>query len=255
MFNWDDGVIWVHSVTNRPALDVVSGALFLIGVILVSIRYVRQRHWQDLFLLLAIPLLQLPSILSLAFPGENPALNRAAGAMVPTFLLVAVALDGMLAGIASKMSRRNGAILIWVLVLGLFSVSAFQNFDLVFNQYATEYSSGAWNSSEMGAVIKQFGQTYGTTDNTWIVPYPYWVDTRLPGVWAGIPNRDFALWPQDFNSTLEVQGPKLIIVNVDDTADRDLLKALYPQGVWSRFISKTKLEGKDFMILFIPPTQ
>ena len=255
MFNWDDGVIWVHSVTNRPALDVVSGALFLIGAILVLIRYIRQRHWQDLLLLLLVPLLQLPSILSLAFPGENPALNRAAGAMVPTFLLVAVALDGMLAGIASKMSRRNGAILAWVLVLGLFSVSAFQNFDLVFNQYATEYSNGAWNSSEMGAVIKQFGQTYGTTDNTWIVPYPYWVDTRLPGVWAGIPNRDFALWPQDFNSTLEVQGPKLIIVNVDDTADKDLLKALYPQGVWSRFISKTKLEGKDFMILLIPPTQ
>ena len=255
MFNWDDGVIWVHSVTNRPALDVVSGALFLIGAILVLIRYIRQRNWQDLLLLLLVPLLQLPSILSLAFPGENPALNRAAGAMVPTFLLVAVALDGMLAGIASKMSRRNGAILAWVLVLGLFSVSAFQNFDLVFNQYATEYSNGAWNSSEMGAVIKQFGQTYGTTDNTWIVPYPFWVDTRLPGVWAGIPNRDFALWPQNFNSTLEVQGPKLIIVNVDDTADKDLLKALYPQGVWSRFISKTKLEGKDFMILLIPPTQ
>jgi 4-amino-4-deoxy-L-arabinose transferase-like glycosyltransferase len=255
MFNWDDGVIWVHSVTNRPALDVVSGALFLIGAVLVLIRYIRQRHWQDLFLLLAVPLLQLPSILSLAFPSENPALNRAAGAMVPTFLLVAVALDGMLAGIASKMSRRNGAILTWVLVLGLFSASTFQNFDLVFNQYATEYSSGAWNSSEMGAVIKQFGQTYGTTDNTWIVPYPYWVDTRLPGVWAGIPNRDFALWPQDFNSTLVMQGPKLIIVNVDDTADMGLLKALYPQGVWSRFISKTKLEGKDFMILFIPPTQ
>ena len=255
MFNWDDGVIWVHSVTNRPALDVVSGALFLIGAVLVLIRYLRQRHWQDLFLLLAVPLLQLPSILSLAFPSENPALNRAAGAMVPTFLLVAVALDGMLAGIASKMSRRNGAILTWVLVLGLFSASAFQNFDLVFNQYATEYSSGAWNSSEMGAVIKQFGQVYGTTDTTWIVPYPYWVDTRLPGVWAGIPNRDFALWPQDFNSTLVVQGTKLIIVNVDDTADMGLLKALYPQGVWSRFISKTKLEGKDFMILFIPPTQ
>ena len=255
MFNWDDGVIWVHSVTNRPALDVVSGALFLIGATLVLIRYIHQHHWQDLFLLLAVPLLQLPSILSLAFPGENPALNRAAGAMVPTFLLVAVALDGILAGIASKMSRRNGAILTWVLVLGLFSVSVFQNFDLVFNQYATQYSSGAWNSSEMGAVIKQFGQTYGTTDNTWIVPYPYWVDTRLPGVWAGIPNRDFALWPQDFNSTLEVQGPKLIIVNVDDTADRDLLKTLYPQGVWSRFISKTKLEGKDFMILLIPPAQ
>ncbi len=112
---------------------------------------------------------------------------------------------------------------------------------------------GAWNSSEMGAVIKQFGQTYGSTDNAWIVPYPYWVDTRLPGVWAGIPNRDFAIWPENFNSTLDVQGPKLFIVNVQDMAAMDQLKALYPHGVWSRFVSKTKLEGKDFMIFFVPP--
>jgi hypothetical protein len=81
------------------------------------------------------------------------------------------------------------------------------------------------------------------------------VDTRLPGVWAGIPNRDFALWPENFTTTLDVQGPKLIIVNVQDTPSIDQLTALYPQGAWSRFISNTKQVGKDFMILFVPPAQ
>ena len=95
MFNWDDGEIWVHSVTHRPALDVVSASLFLIGVVLLLIRYIRKRHWLDLFLLLSIPLLSMPSILSLAFPGENPALNRAGGAYVPVFVVVALALDGL----------------------------------------------------------------------------------------------------------------------------------------------------------------
>ena len=275
MFNWDNGEIWVHSVPHRPALDVVSGALFLIGVVLVLIRYIRQRHWQDLFLLLAVPLLQLPSILSLAFPAENPALNRAAGAMVPTFLIVAIALDGLLAGIGrrlepaassphstrrvkgagSRMSHRTGIALAWVLVLVLAGWSSYQNFDLVFSQFARQYSAGTWNSSEMGVVIKYFGLTYGSTDNAWIVPYPYWVDTRLPGVWAGIPNRDFAVWPENFHATLDVQGPKLIIVNVEDTGAMDQLQALYPHGVWSRFVSETKLEGKDFMVFFVPPEQ
>jgi hypothetical protein len=275
MFNWNDGEIWVHSVPHRPALDVVSGALFLIGVVLVMIRYIRQRHWQDLFLLLAVPLLQLPSILSLAFPAENPALNRAAGAMVPTFLLVAIALDGLVSallktglagsghrlelaesspqGEGHRMNRRAGITLTWVLVLILAGWSSYQNYDLVFNQFASQFSAGAWNSSEMGAVIKQFGQTYGSTDNAWIVPYPYWVDTRLPGVWAGIPNRDFALWPENFNTTQGVQGPKLFIVNTQDLAAEDTLNELYPQGAWSRFVSKTKLEGKDFMIFFVAP--
>jgi len=269
MFNWDNGEIWVHSVPRRPALDIVSGALFLIGVVLVLYRYLRQRHWQDLFLLLTVPLLQLPSILSLAFPSENPALNRAAGSLVPAFLLVAIALDGLLerivhpaetqaadSGAEPTRSRSvTGTVVSWLLVLLLAGWSSYQNYDLVFNQYARQYATGAWNSSEMGAVIKQFGQTFGSTDNAWIVPYPYWVDTRLPGVWAGIPNRDFAMWSRDLQLTLDVTGTKLFIVNAMDIEAMEHLKALYPTGVLSQFLSKTGLEGKDFMIFLVPAGQ
>jgi len=253
MFNWDDGEIWVHSVTHRPALDVVSGALFLAGVVLLIVRYVRTRHWSDLFLLLSVPLLQLPSILSLAFPAENPALNRAGGAMVPVFVIVALALDGLWAGLRSRLTGRGGAFLTWSLTLALVAWSSFQNYDLVFRQYAKQFDGGAWNSSEMGAVIQQFGLTYGETDTVWIVPYPHWVDTRLPGVWAGIPNRDFGVWPENLEITLEAQGPKLFIVNVADEAGQARLEELYPTGTWSRFVSRTKLEGKDFLIYFVPP--
>jgi hypothetical protein len=83
MFTWDNGEIWVHSVTHRPALDVVSAALFSLGVVLLIVRYLRKRQWFDLFLLLSVPLFMLPSILSLAFPAENPSLNRTGGAIVP----------------------------------------------------------------------------------------------------------------------------------------------------------------------------
>src|SRR5690242_1242341 len=50
-FNWYNGNIWTHSVPGRPALDVVTGALFLIGVALVLIRYIRKRQWRDILLL------------------------------------------------------------------------------------------------------------------------------------------------------------------------------------------------------------
>ena len=60
----------------------------------------------------------------------------------------------------------------------------------------------------MGGLISEFRDKYGETDSVWIVPFPHWVDTRLPGVWAGIPNRDFALWPENFTETLSVPGPK-----------------------------------------------
>jgi hypothetical protein len=252
MFNWNDGETWVSSVVFRPALDIVSGALFMLGVALVLIRYIRSRHWLDLFLLLSLPLLELPSILSLAYPIENPVLSRAGAAYIPAFLIVAMALDGLLSGIKSKMNRRLGPAMTGVVILFLAGFSIFQNYDLVFNQYASQYTASQWNASEMGTVIKQFGQVYGTTDSAWIVAYPYWVDTRLPGDTIGIPNRDFAIWPKDFGTTLEVKAPKLFLIKADDTKDAQALEQLYPQNALSTFHSATNIKGMDFMILFVP---
>jgi hypothetical protein len=254
MFNYDDGTIWVNSVTDRPALDVISAALFLIGVVLVLVRYIRKRHWLDSFLLVSIPLLQLPSILSLAFPGENPALNRAGGAYIPAFLIGALALDGLLTSFGRGGTR---SILAGAMAVGLFFLSASQNYDLVFNQYYTAFRQGSWNSSDMGRVIQEFEQVYGTTENIWIVPFPYWVDTRLPGVWAGIPNRDMAMWRENLASTVEFSGPKLFMVKADpdrpeanDQQSLDVLESLYPNGQLRMF--KSDVPGHDFWIFSVP---
>jgi hypothetical protein len=255
MFNWDNGSIWVHSIPGRPAFDVVSAALFLLGVILIFIRYLRKRHWLDLFLLVSVPLMQLPSTLSLAFPAENPSLNRPSGAFIPAFLIAAIALDGLLSAIEARKSGRVGTALVWIVALGLAGLSSAQNYDLVFNQYATEYNQGAWNTSEMATVIRQFAQVYGSVDDAWIVPYPYWVDTRLPGDWLNMPYKDFALWAKDFDTTLDITGAKLFIVKPDDTQDLDALEQLYPQGVLSTFHSAIVNAGKDFLIYSVPPAK
>lgn len=254
MFNLDDGEIWVHSVTHRPALDVVSAALFALGVMLVLVRYLRRRHWLDLFLLLSIPLLQLPSSLSLAFPAENPALNRAGAAYIPVFVIGALALDGLVTGFGVEKKRRVFA---GVMAGILLAVSAYQNYDLVFNQYYNAFRQGSWNTSDMGQVIKEFERNYGRTDTVWIVPYPHWVDTRLPAVWAGIPNRDMAMWRDNLPSTLEVTGPKLFMVraNVEapefnDSETLNVLKTLYPSGQLRLFDSD--VPGHDFWMYFVP---
>lgn len=256
MFNFDDGEIWVHSVTHRPALDVISAALFVIGAVLVLVRYVRKRRWLDLFLLVSIPILLLPSILSLAYPAENPALNRAGGAYIPVFILGAMALDGLVSAIGLDLSRKRAFVsygLLGVLLL----LSARQNYDLVFNQYYNAFRAGSWNSSDMGKVISQFRAAYGRTDTVWIVPFPYWVDTRLPAVWAGIPNRDMAMWRENLPGTVELPGPKMFLVkaNVNDPAGNDqetlnVLESLYPNGQLRLFDSD--VPGHDFWIFSVP---
>lgn len=246
-FNWDNGQIWVHSIPNRPALDIVSGVLFLLGVFLLTARYVRSRHWTDLVILLAVPMTQMPSILSLAFPAENPSLNRAAGAIVPAFLIVGVGLDGLMTGLGSKQRR---ILLGWSLAGILLILSSVQNYDLVFRQYNQQYTENAWNTSEMGKVMTDAIQNGVPADNIWIVPYPYWVDTRLAPIWAGLPGRDIAMPREELPKTVSNPGPKVFMVKIEDAETLAMLQALYPQGELQRFISA--YGAHDFWIDRVP---
>ena len=71
MFFYSDGNTWVHSIPFRPALDYITAPLYFVGSMIVFLRYIKHRNWEDLFLILAVPMLLLPSVLSLAFPEEQ----------------------------------------------------------------------------------------------------------------------------------------------------------------------------------------
>jgi 4-amino-4-deoxy-L-arabinose transferase-like glycosyltransferase len=251
MFAWDDGEIWVHSVTHRPALDIVSGALFYLGLAFLILRYLRKRHWLDLFLVLAVPLLMLPSILSLAFPAENPALNRMAGAIVPVFLIVAIALDGLLNALQAQLGHNLGPKAAGGLAVILVTFAGLQNYGLVFDEYQRVYALSSWNTSEMGQVIRDFSRSLGTSDTAWVVAYPHWVDTRLVGIHAGYPLKDFAIWPDQFEATKSDPRAKLFLLKPEDSASLQALQILYPLGVVQQYDSK--VENHDFWMYFIPP--
>jgi len=248
MFNVDDGEIWVHSVTHRPALDVVSALLFVFGYIFILVRYLRKRDWLDLFLILSVPLLLMPSILSLAFPRENPSLNRTGAAAIIVFVIAGMALDGLYKGLRGGLSnRRNLAVGTVVLLL---LISGLHNYSLVFDQFATQFANHSLNTSDMGAVIKSFVQAGNNSENAYVVPFPYWVDTRLVGIQAGYPTKDYALWRDNLASTLPQPGAKVFIVKEEDRDTLDALYKLYPDGLVGHFISP--MEGKNFWIYTVP---
>lgn len=250
MFVWDDGQIWVTSVTNRPALDVVSGALYILGSLLVLLRYIKKLNWVDLFLLLSIPLLLLPSVLSLAFPAENPSLNRMAGAVVPVFLIVALSLDSFLGAVERGLGRPAGKWAAYGLALLLLLISSAQNFDLVFNQYQSVYAASAWNTSEMGEVIRDFGTSTGTPETAWVVAFPHWVDTRLVGMNAGYPLKDYAIWIDRIEETVSDPRAKLFLVKPDDEEAIQTLMAKYPLGLLQLYSSQTT--NHDFYMFLVP---
>lgn len=248
---WDNGGIWVHSNPGRPALDVISAAFYFLGLVMVCVRYVRKRDWLDLFLIMSIPLLMLPSTLSLAFPDENPSLNRTGGALVIVFLIAGMGAEGVFAALAKKTRHWLGKGLVALLALTLLAVSARQNYDLVLVQYGSQFMRGAWNTSEMGKVIRGFADTFGDQDAAYVIPYPHWVDTRLVGINAGFPEKDYALWPEDIVSTMSSAGPKLFIVKEEDLQSMELLDSIYPRGSFSLYTNP--LPGKNFWMFFVPP--
>lgn len=253
MFSWDNGQIWPVSVTHRPALDVVSGALFHLGLLLLVVRYIRRRHWLDLFLLVSIPLLMLPSILSLAYPDENPALNRASGAIIPVFLIIGIALDSLMSALKNRLGNYLGVRTAWGLVAVLFIVAAAQNYDLVFNQYRRAYELSSWNTNEMGSVIRNYAGSVGSLESAWVVAYPHWVDTRLVDMNAGNPTRDYAIFPEHLEGLAGEPGPKLFLVNPKDASSIEELENLFPQG-WLTFY-ESEYDYKDFLIYMVPPAQ
>ena len=251
MFQWDNGEVWVNSIPGRPALGTVSAAFFTLGVIIVAYRYYRRRNWLDLMMLLLVPLTLLTSILALAFPNENPSLNRTGAAIIPVFILAAVAVDSLYTTLQKRFTGAWSKGFTAGLVGILFLIVASQNATLVFNDYYQQFRLKSWNTSDVGTVIRHFNESVGEEDHAWVIPYPHWVDTRLVGIRAGKPFKDYALWREDIPSTEDVQGPKLYIVKPEDQETLQVLDSIYSSGFQKEF--QSQIPGRDFLMYYVFP--
>ncbi|UYN92866.1 MAG: glycosyltransferase family 39 protein [Anaerolineales bacterium] len=249
LFNYSGGTLWVTGAVRAPAFDPLSGALLLLGVCLAVMRYARHRQWQDLFLLLSIPLLMLPSTLSLAFPEENPAMNRASAAWIPAFLLCALALDAVLHSIRARFNGGLGLRLAQLLGVGVLGLVALLNYGLFFGEYTRNYTANSWNSREMGQAIADYANSFGSLESAWVVAYPHWVDTRLVAMEAGKPGHDYAVWPEQLANTASVPAPRLYLLKPEDTLAASTLQQLFPQGVLTTFTSQTPT--RDFLMYLV----
>lgn len=250
LFNYNGGNIWLVGLTGKPAFDGISAALLIFGTVLAIARYIRTRSWQDLFLLVSIPLLMLPSTLSLAFPEENPAMNRASGAWIPAFLLCALALDAFAHGLRQKLGGNLGLRVAQFAGALVLLVVATTNAQLFFGDYLDEYDLSSWNSSELGTVIADFAGSFGSLDSAWVVAYPHWVDTRLVGMNAGNTSRDYGIWPESLGDTLATPAPKIFLLKPEDEIGLEALRQLYPNGLLSTHASR--VPSKEFLTFFVP---
>jgi len=233
MGNLDNGEIFAISVPGRPALDVASAALFLLGATSAAWHWVRQRCFPFAALLLALPLLQLPSSLSLAFPNENPAPNRAAAAAVVMFVLVGVAAARLWQ--LQKQAPASGRLALGLLFGASAVFSAWQNARLVFAEFATANRAHHFDSNAVAWVVQEFLAGGGKLENVHIVRVPHWMDTRLPALLAGVCHVDLGLDRELLDEALTGPGRKLFIVKDDDNQAQEALREKAPGARFLRY--------------------
>ncbi len=242
---WSDGSTWVHSIVYRPALEHFTASFFFLGLLFALMRICQKRRWEDICMILSIPLLMLPSTLSLAFPAENPCLNRTAGALIPVMLIAAAGFCCTFDVIARSVRAHTAGFVVFCLASaavlgGILS----NNFDLVFRRYAYDYNRSAWNTKQIGAVIEGFAESVGSYEQAFVIPYPHWVDTRLVGINAGDPGKDYA-FDKSLVASLPNDGlPRLFIYRDFDEEAGAAIREHYPNGVEQ--LHTGPYDGKDF---------
>jgi hypothetical protein len=253
MFSWNDGVGWFAVVPLRPALDVVAGALYHLGFLGVVFHAFRKRSWEALSLFLLVPILLLPSILSLAMPNENPSMARAIAAVPVVFLLAALALvlllDYLGRLIPGPGARWVGAVLAAVLV----GLGAAQDFDLTLRQYPASYRKNSENASELGRFMREFYSSVGRPEDAYFIPYPYWVDDRIVNVEAGFPIHSVHYVFPDQIPEFEFSGrPTLFLLLAEDVDSLEVLKQKFPDGYYATVASS--FPNHDFIFFLVPGT-
>jgi len=244
--NWSNQGSWVDSIANRGAVDGVTAVFFLAGIITLTKQYQLSKDWKLLALLWLYPVLLLPSVLALAFPTENPSMTRAVGAAIPVLLLAAYGIVEVMKVAIPALRQKSlaAAVIAGVLILGPIVVS---NNNLVFQQYAYQYKQSAWNVSEIAEVVNRFYSS-GRQGLSYLISYPYWVDSRAVAISMGRAEQNLSLPGTEIANTLTTSIPKLFILNPMDKNSIAELQAAYPEGIISTYQSTNP--DKNF-ILFI----
>lgn len=281
-FNWKSDAVWVNTIPGLPILDAVSGGLFVLGTAYSLYSLIRHRDIRQIHLGIFLFFALLPSIMSIAYPGENPSTVRMGAAIPIVALLTATALyavlarlarwlgveaqpaksiDGQQVTIASLLRPQKpmadislGSILIGVFAIAVIGSIWKSNLDAYFTTYPAQHTLSSQHASRFGDVVKGFVAFGGLQDDAFILPGPYWVDWRLVAIEAG----DIKWHPIIENvATARTHdgrpGKRLYIVHPDDRPSLDQLKLWYPLSTVNVAAFPETMGTPLFVTVEVPP--
>ncbi len=252
MFNYRGDVVFANTIPFSPVLDWLTGGLFVLGLAYLLWRLAARGDRRSLYVLLMLFMLVLPSMLSIAFPNENPSVVRAGGAIPIAMIMAALPLWATVNRFVGTFARW-GRVYAATVCLAVWGMAFVANYNWYFVQYDAQFRRSIWNASEMGEVVRGFVDSVGDFEHAYHIPYPYWVDTRAIGINAG--NINWGNVVMDVESTLaqhkEAPATRLYIYYLPDKNAAELLREAYPDGLDIHYRSAAGAD-KDFGVFFVP---
>jgi 4-amino-4-deoxy-L-arabinose transferase-like glycosyltransferase len=254
MFNVVGDTVWANTLPNKPTLDKVGGVFLVLGVMAALYRLFKRRDWPLLMAILAGVTLLLPSILSVAFPGENPSVVRTAGAIPIVAALVGLGLYVVARAAKEMVGTRWGMWLAVPLLALILAATTLINYRRYFVDYYHSYQLSSQNSTEMAQAMRDFIASGGDLSHIVIHAWPYWVDTRALAILMGKPdwqNTNVVLdRVTDLERMRDDPAPQMYLLHPSDAQSLQILKETFPQGNTVRKVSQ--IPGHDFILFLVP---
>ncbi len=246
-FHWQGSSTWTVLHAGDPFLDIVSGGLFLAGLVLLVALALRGA-WRWATLLPAFFLLALPSTLSIAFPGENPSLNRAGTSLPVVFLLVGLAFAHLWTGFLRERVLLRAAGLS-ALLAGA-GWSAQMNAEAYFERLGESYDALIEHALEIAAVLSRYRAQGIPIRHAYLLAVDFWVDARIIALELGDPS-----W-SDTNNIVPPKVPEgltarplVFVYRANDRERVRALESLYPGGT-TRIIPQSQ-HDRDFGVYVV----
>lgn len=251
-FNWRGDSTWVNGVHFAPMLDLITGALFLAGLVTILAAVVLRRDARAGFVVAAIPILLLSSTLAVAFPLENPNVARE-GPLAPiVFTIAALPLAMLSTRLRNGLGSWRAYFVAVPAITSLIATAALLSFDQYFHDFDRQARAAVPNTIEIATAIRGAAVVGVSPADAYIIDMPHWLDARN----IGIALDDIGWWPAHsvrVGEPLPAQPADrsmLFILNHNDTERLDEVTRAFPSGHVT--VYPAELPSQAFVVVWVP---
>ena len=244
-FDWRGASTWVVMRAGEPFLDAVTASFWVVGIVLLLTRVARRSpRWA--IVLLSFFVLTLPSTLSLAFPDENPSVNRSGTAIPVVFLVAALPVVDLVA----RRQSRSATVAAGAGLAALLAFSGYQNFRDYFVGFHRSYDQAVDHSTEMARVLDEYRRRGVPLGQMYLLGWDYGVDGRNIALELGDPSWADGHIIMPGAPPPETRARPLVFLFSPAAPNVAELRRIYPGG--TERIVRQSFADRNFGIYYVP---